>query len=159
MSCNEARKKSRELPLRRFLPPFFLFFISTVTPLVVFNRARRNCQNSFPIRGDALARREEGGKKESERSAPLIHAGARVIPRPRHILTSFRVTLCFSKMVGAHVAARRRRRGGWFISNIQSHPLSCVSAPSSPSPSTHILAARAEATARGRGRKQRWRRS
>ena len=40
----------------------------------------------------------------------LIHAGVRVIPRPRHILTSFRVTLCFSKMVGAHVAAAPRRR-------------------------------------------------
>lgn len=52
----------------------------------------------------------------------LIHAGVRVIPRPRHILTSFRVTLCFSKMVGAHVAAAPRRRGGWFISNTQSHP-------------------------------------
>lgn len=50
----------------------------------------------------------------------LIHAGVRVIPRPRHILTSFRVTLCFSKMVGAHVAAPST--GGWFISNTQSHP-------------------------------------
>lgn len=63
------REKKSELPSRRFfLSFFFLFFISTVTPLVVFNRARRNCQNSFSIRGDAEARRGErgGGKKESD---------------------------------------------------------------------------------------------
>lgn len=74
-------------------------------------------------RGERKERERERGEgvKEREWSASLIHAGARVIPRPRHILTSFRVTLCFSKMVGAHVAARQRR-GGWFISNTQSHP-------------------------------------
>ena len=123
-----ARKISNnENCLRAF---FFLFFIlhsnrhvshgiqSRLAKLPEFILDKRNHGG-----GKKEKKRKEGIKeREREWLVSLIHAGAHVIPRPRHILTSFRVTLCFSKMVGAHVAARRRR-GGWFISNTQSHPL------------------------------------
>lgn len=120
----------REKVLAPLSPEFF--FSLAVMPSAGIQSRPAKLPEFIPDKKRRNRRKRERARRgwKVEWFAPLIHAGARVIPRPRHILTSFRLHYVSAKW-SAHTW-QAARRGGWFISNTQSHSPYRISAPRSP---------------------------